>query len=182
MVTLEQVKLLETKVAKALDFVNRVTSENTFLTNENALLKEKLDTYQKRIDELEVLIQCFKEDQSRIEEGILSALNRLNQFEDAVEKSLSMAQSGAVPSPEEAKSDASPGGILTKPEDGDPLEPPVNELFFSAVEPAQEAPVSSPNPERQNLFEPETEVQEASGEGKISDSETPANTVELDIF
>jgi FtsZ-binding cell division protein ZapB len=81
MVSLEQVKLLEAKVARAIDFVERVTGEN-------AALREKLDSYQGRIDELEVLVQRFKEDQGRIEDGILSALDRLNQFEDAIEKSL----------------------------------------------------------------------------------------------
>jgi hypothetical protein len=112
MVTLEQVKLLETKVVKALDFVNQVTGENT-------LLKEKLDTYQKRIDELEVLIQRFKEDQSRIEEGIISALNRLNQFEDAVEKSLSTAKSGSINLPEDAPA-VSAGDVLNTPVESSP--------------------------------------------------------------
>jgi FtsZ-binding cell division protein ZapB len=109
MVTLEQVKLLETKVSHAIAFVEQLTrektqaaeenarlteektkvlGENARLVDENSLLKEKLDTYQKRIDELEVLIQRFKEDQGRIEEGILSALDQLNQFEAAVEKSI----------------------------------------------------------------------------------------------
>ncbi|GHV88793.1 hypothetical protein AGMMS50267_11530 [Spirochaetia bacterium] len=87
MVTLEQIKLLETKVARTIEIVNRVTDENTFL-------KGKLESYQKRIDELEVLIQRFKEDQGRIEEGIVSALNRLNQFEEAIEGSLSSVRSG----------------------------------------------------------------------------------------
>jgi peptidoglycan hydrolase CwlO-like protein len=82
MVSLEQVKLLETKVARAIDYVERVSGEN-------ATLQEKLESYQKRIDELEVLVQRFKEEQGRIEDGILSALDRLNQFEDAIEKSLS---------------------------------------------------------------------------------------------
>ncbi|MDR0877647.1 MAG: cell division protein ZapB [Treponema sp.] len=82
MVSLEQVKLLETKVARAIEYVERVTGEN-------ALLQDKLESYQKRIDELEVLVRQFKEDQGRIEDGILSALDRLNQFEDAIEKSLS---------------------------------------------------------------------------------------------
>jgi chromosome segregation ATPase len=82
MVTIEQVKQLESRVAKAIEYVNKVTDENT-------LLKGKLDAYQKRIDELEILIQRFKEDQNRIEEGIISALDRLNQFEDDVEKTLS---------------------------------------------------------------------------------------------
>jgi FtsZ-binding cell division protein ZapB len=92
MVTLEQVKLLETKVAKAIDFVKQVTEEN------NAL-KGKVDSYEKRIDELEILIRHFKEDQGRIEDGILSALDRLNQFEDAIEKSLSPVR--PRPKPEE---------------------------------------------------------------------------------
>jgi hypothetical protein len=83
MVSLEQVKLLETKVSRAIDYVERVTGEN-------ALLQGKLESYQKRIDELEVLVQRFKEDQGRIEDGILSALDRLNQFEDAIEKSLAL--------------------------------------------------------------------------------------------
>ena len=77
MVSLEQVKLLESKVSRTIDYVKKVNEEKK-------QLKEKLDSYQKRIDELEVLIQRFKEDQSRIEDGILSALDRLNQFEDAL--------------------------------------------------------------------------------------------------
>ena len=82
MVSLEQVKLLESKVTRAIDYIKKVTEEKDSL-------REKLDSYQKRIDELEVLILRFKEDQSRIEDGILSALDRLNQFEDALENKLS---------------------------------------------------------------------------------------------
>ena len=82
MVSLEQVKLLESKVSKTIDYVKKVTEENS-------LLKNKLDSYQKRIEELEVLIRRFKEDQSKIEDGILAALDRLNQFEDALETKLS---------------------------------------------------------------------------------------------
>jgi chromosome segregation ATPase len=82
MITLEQVKLLESKAARAIEYVERVSREN-------AQLQGKLDSYQMRIDELEVVIRQFKEDQSRIEEGVLAALDRLNQFEDAIERSLS---------------------------------------------------------------------------------------------
>ncbi len=89
MVSLEQVKLLETKVAKAIDFVKS-------LSEENAALRGKLDGYRRRIDELEVLVKAFKEDQGRIEAGIMSALERLNQFEDAVERGLSSGPQAAV--------------------------------------------------------------------------------------
>jgi len=82
MVSLEQVKLLESRVTNTIEYVKKVTAENS-------KLKEKLNSYQKRIEELEVLIQQFKENQGRIEDGILSALDRLNQFEDALESKLS---------------------------------------------------------------------------------------------
>jgi chromosome segregation ATPase len=93
MVTIEQVRQLETRVAKAIEYLTKVTNENT-------LLKTKLDSYQKRIDELEVLIQRFREDQGRIEEGIISALERLNQFEDDVQKTITPVDS--APPPDEA--------------------------------------------------------------------------------
>ncbi|MDR1108325.1 MAG: cell division protein ZapB [Spirochaetaceae bacterium] len=169
MVTLEQIKLLETKVVKALDFVNQVTGENT-------LLKEKLDTYQKRIDELEVLIQRFKEDQGRIEEGIISALNRLNQFEDAVEKSLSIVQTSFVNSPEEVKS-GDPAREVLKPEIESsppgseqereyPPESEEDEVLLTAAEPEKDFSLASQ--EKPAVSEPE-----------ISETLT---TRELDIF
>jgi chromosome segregation ATPase len=88
MINLEQVKLLETKVAKTIDFVEKMSKENSALVRREAELQEKLETYQKRIDELEVLIRGFKEEQGRIEDGILAALDRLSQFEEAIDKSL----------------------------------------------------------------------------------------------
>ena len=82
MISLEQVKLLESKVSRMIEYIKRITEENM-------KLKEKLESYEKRTGELEVLFQRFKEDQNRIEDGILSALDLLNQFEDAVESKLS---------------------------------------------------------------------------------------------
>ncbi|MCL2834091.1 MAG: cell division protein ZapB [Treponema sp.] len=77
MVTLEQVKLLDTRVTKTVEYIKKLTAENSHL-------KSRLDSSLQRIEEMQALINRFKEDQGRIEEGILSALNRLNQFEDAL--------------------------------------------------------------------------------------------------
>jgi predicted nuclease with TOPRIM domain len=88
MISLEQVQLLETRVAKAIEYVQRVTAENAALSADRASLQTKLEANQKRIDELEVLVMRFKEDQGRIEDGIIAALDRLSQFEEAFEKSL----------------------------------------------------------------------------------------------
>jgi peptidoglycan hydrolase CwlO-like protein len=88
MINLEQVKLLEAKVAKAIDLIEQLAKENADLHKNEAELQTRLETYQKRIDELEGLVMTFKEDQGRIEDAILAALNKLNQFEETVEKSL----------------------------------------------------------------------------------------------
>jgi FtsZ-binding cell division protein ZapB len=116
MVTLEQIKLLETKVARAIDIVTRITGENAYL-------KGKLENYQKRIDELEVLIQRFKEDQGRIEDGILSALDRLNEFEAAMENSIAPIKPAAgEPVPEKATIMPEPGSSAPDDEEtGDTL-------------------------------------------------------------
>jgi len=87
-ISIEQVQLLENKIAKTIEYVQRVNAQNAALSSERALLQSKLDSYQKRIDELEVHVMRFKEDQGRIEDGIIAALDRLSQFEEAFEKSL----------------------------------------------------------------------------------------------
>jgi predicted nuclease with TOPRIM domain len=104
MISLEQVKLLESKVTRTIDYVKKVTDENS-------KLKEKLDSYQKRIDDLEVLIQRFNDDQTRIEDGIISALDRLNQFEDIVEN-----KPASRGKPAEPRSAPEPSGKVKAPE------------------------------------------------------------------
>jgi len=131
MINLEQVKLLETKVGKAIEYVERLVRENTALRRQEAELQAKLEShqkkidelevletelqtrlesYQKRIDELEVLVVDFKEDQGQIEEGILAALDRLSQFEKAIEKSLKDRPAGtkAAKSPQTAAAKTAP--------------------------------------------------------------------------
>jgi chromosome segregation ATPase len=153
MITLEQVKLLESKAVRAIEYVERVSREN-------AQLQGKLDSYQKRIDELEVVIRQFKEDQGRIEEGVLAALDRLNQFEDAIERSLSPAGK-------------TPKKAVREPVPAEP-EPPVDP-----------GPVPEEEPETEQETEPED--LELLNEGSLSlsgddeDKEGPENG-ELDIF
>ncbi|MDR2136069.1 MAG: cell division protein ZapB [Treponema sp.] len=116
MITLEQVKLLETKVARAIDYVERISRENS-------QLQGKLDSYQTRIDELEVLIRKFREDQGRIEEGILSALDRLNKFEDAVEQSIAPPEARIPPRREGGEAKPEPKKESPSPLPGAAREP-----------------------------------------------------------
>ncbi len=77
MLNLDQVRLLENRVEKA---IGKIQS----LDGENARLKTQLSALQAHVSELESLVQSFKDDQGRIEEGILNALDRLSAFEDSM--------------------------------------------------------------------------------------------------
>jgi chromosome segregation ATPase len=158
MVTLEQIKLLETKVAKAIDIVTRITGENAYL-------KGKLETYQKRIDELEVLIQRFKEDQGRIEDGILSALDRLNQFEATIENSIAPIKPEAASAPQRE-----PVNEATVPEEEEPGET----LIFSVSE--------DDDPEEDEGSEGDAEDEAPEDDDAKSQDDSGGGTAELDIF
>jgi FtsZ-binding cell division protein ZapB len=146
MVSLEQVQLLESRVVRAIEYVGKLSAENAALAAEKASLMSKLDVNQKRIDELEVLVMRFKDEQSRIEDGIISALDRLNQFEEAVEKSLRDKQTGGKPQsvaspPEKLASEklaASPKQLAkqNEPEPPEPEPPEEKEVYFEIPEAA----------------------------------------------
>jgi FtsZ-binding cell division protein ZapB len=124
MISLEQVQLLESRVSKAIEYVRRISTENEELISQRDELNEKLESYQKRIDELEVHIMRFKEDQGRIEDGIIAALDRLSQFEEAFESSLKEKKPAKKTSPKSAEK---------KPEET-PEEPASKEIFFEIPE------------------------------------------------
>ncbi len=77
MLNIDQVKLLESKVLRAVDLIKK-------LSDEKEALKEELLAKNNRISELENLLLAFKDDQSKIEEKIINALNQLSAFEDSV--------------------------------------------------------------------------------------------------
>jgi chromosome segregation ATPase len=80
MVTLDQIRSLEAKVQRTVAYI-------ADLKEENALLQQNLEKYRLRIEELEVLINGYKEDQNEIEQGIMNALSHLDRLEDDISKS-----------------------------------------------------------------------------------------------
>jgi len=134
MLNLEQVKLLDTRVARTVDYVER-------LTGENAALRKKLHDTQKRIDELEVLVSRFKEEQEHIEDGILSALDRLSKFESAIERSLASRGKEAKPAAP-AREKSVKDTPTKKPETVNQAESPVAEPLNS-IEPDIEDPLET---------------------------------------
>ena len=159
MINLEQVKLLETKVEKTINYVERLVKDNTALYRQETELQARLESYQKRIDELEVLVVRFKEDQGEIESGILSALDRLSQFEKAFEKAMgkSRKHKSAEESAKEQSADADTDISTDADTDAATDETPENSADANAdadtdgengdiADPLEDAPVNNENP------------------------------------
>ena len=142
MISLEQVQLLEEKVSKAIEYVQKVTEEKAALESEKAALISKLETNQKRIDELEVHVLRFKEEQGRIEDGIIAALDRLSQFEEAFENSLKdkpdVEKVPAKPTKSAVSQDEAELQEKSSAAKNDDAEEPVNKEFFEIVEDVDE--------------------------------------------
>jgi uncharacterized phage infection (PIP) family protein YhgE len=154
MVTLEQVKLLESKIVRAIGFVTQVSEENSRL--------------KKRNGELEELAARLKDEKARIEEGIISALDRLNQFEDAIERSISAVKtgvSGTAPKTQAAVSPAPPASPA--PVNSAPAAVPVP----AAASPAPAEKIAAPLPDAYTIDE-DSGLEEAEDSGEA----------ELDIF
>ena len=98
MISLEQIRLLEGKISRAIELI-RVLKE------ENATLRRGLDSAQGRMKELESLVDGFKADQKEIEGVIVRALRHLDDLETAG------GASSAVPKhPSPAEAAAPPAG------------------------------------------------------------------------
>ena len=76
MITLEQIRLLESKITRALELI-RVLKE------ENSTLRKGLESAQKRMRELETLVDGFKTDQKEIESVIVRTLHNLDELEES---------------------------------------------------------------------------------------------------
>ena len=85
MISLDQVLLLEEKVESAVQKIAQ-------LNQENDALRMKCSELTKALSEKTEQLSSFSSDQSKIEEGILKALERLNSVEHSVLKAAALNQ------------------------------------------------------------------------------------------
>ncbi len=119
MISLEQIKQLETRVHSAVARIRSLTAENT-------TLKESLSSYEGRIDELQKLVSAFKSDQQEIEAGIVAALSQLDGLEDVVADPATAAPPADPEDRDEPESDTAdtePDAPMPTSPDGEPAEP-----------------------------------------------------------
>ena len=76
MITLEQIRLLESKITRAIELIR-------VLKDENSTLRKGLESAQRRMRELETLVDGFKTDQKEIESVIVRTLHNLDELEES---------------------------------------------------------------------------------------------------
>jgi FtsZ-binding cell division protein ZapB len=96
MISLDQIRLLEGKITRAIELIK-------VLKEENATLRNGLDSAQNRMKELETLVEGFKSDQKEIESVIVRTLKHLDDLEEN-------AVAGPAPRKAEAPREAASSG------------------------------------------------------------------------
>jgi hypothetical protein len=174
MVTLEQIKLLESKITRAIDVVTRLNEENARL--------------RKRNGELEELAERQKNEKTRMQEEMISVLERFNLLEDAIDRSLDSLKGAKTqdlpaqpPARPEARVSGETGASDTFRKPAEPEQPvvlpPAGPAEAPAVPgriPAQAEPAAQAVPQAYLIDEEEAENAEEEDED--------TGEAELDIF
>jgi FtsZ-binding cell division protein ZapB len=115
MISLEQIRLLESKITRAIELIR-------ILKEENGTLRRGLESAQKRMKELETLVDGFKTDQREIESVIIRTLHNLDELEESAATGRKADNAGAgapiappAPSPADPKNPIVPGGQEPRP-------------------------------------------------------------------
>ena len=95
MITLEQIRLLDSKITRAIELIR-------VLKDENGTLRKGLESDQKRMKELETLVDGFKADQREIETVIVRTLRNLDDLEESATAGKKGDRAAAGPSPDAA--------------------------------------------------------------------------------
>ncbi|MBQ9206531.1 MAG: cell division protein ZapB [Treponema sp.] len=159
MISIEQVLLLEEKVESAVKKIEQLNAENAALRSKCAELSNALNAKSEQFS-------SFQSDQSKIEEGILKALSRLN----AVENVVFQASAGAQPLPQASHPTESVQNSEETPVVSEEEEPAQNEVLVSD-EPVDSAATDS---EIEIQVEPSLDSQEPVAQ-QSEESELPKN-------
>lgn len=139
MISLDQVLLLQKKVETAVAKISDLNGVIAQLKTENDALRSKCAELTNSLSEKTELISNFETEQNKIEQGILSALKRLDTVENSV-----LSGAGASPVQASAETQAEEPAVKEEPV----AEETAAETISSqnTVEPETEIPVPQENP------------------------------------
>jgi hypothetical protein len=176
MISLEQIRLLESKISRAIELIR-------ILKEENGTLRKGLESAQKRMKELESLVDGFKTDQREIESVIVRTLHNLDELEESTAAGKRAEHAGAG-----ASSAFAPAAPSAPPATPSPTAAPA---VAPTTTPAAPAPAAAGKgegaealPHRRSPVDPQGSLEqpEPSSAGLPKAQETPAAKEELDIF
>ena len=169
MLSLEQIKRLESRVYKAVELLKAMKEDNN-------ILKSELKSANERVEELEQIISDYRNNQLEIEQGIVKAIQQLDDL-DSIDDNLSESskepENSALISPEAKSSEGTsfPTGTMTTQE---------TEAFKGTVsfETEQETEI----PAAADLTSESGENSYSENEEQESESGSDRSTQQLDIF
>ena len=139
MISFDQVLLLEERVESAVKKIEQLNAENAALRAKVAELSNALNAKSEQFS-------SFQSDQSKIEEGILKALSRLNAVENVVLQASGAAQSVSVSSEHIANEQARSESVTST--QTQPVAEPVQVVQGNVPEPKE--PVAQAQPQNTN--------------------------------
>ena len=166
MISFDQVLLLEERVESAVKRIEQLNAENAALRTKIAELSSALNAKSEQFS-------SFQSNQSRIEEGILKALNRLNAVENVVIQSAAIPQQQTVQTPQSQPALSQPESVQNQPVNS---EAAVSSQEVKAENPAQTPVEPVSIEEKANVQASEAAVQTA--EANVQATETPAQPAE----
>ena len=185
MISIDQVLLLEEKVESAVKKIEQLNAENAALRSKCVELSNALNAKSEQFS-------SFQNDQTKIEEGILKALSRLNAVENVVLSAASAAQSSSnqsiqqnQPVQQEVQSPVSEPLVI--PAQSAPQNSlPENEIIEETVSPenasepqiAQEIEIPV---EPQFQSQPVSEPQNANPAGTVEPSDSLAPNIDFEF-
>lgn len=163
MISLDQILLLQEKVENAVAKIAQLNAENSALRRKCAELTNALAAETEQFS-------AFQNNQSKIEEGILSALKKL----DTVESKVLETSASSVPSSTESQNDSVPDGNAEKPQIAENIENS-EASAEEAVQPAED--YNSSEKSSSNVLENE-KVEQNVSPAVLSDSDDNSVSVE----
>lgn len=133
MISLDQVLLLQKKVETAVEKIGSLNGIISQLKAENDALRSKCAELTNSLSEKSELISTFEAEQGKIEEGILSALNRLDTVENTLLSNIPAVSQNAPAAEETQVSEAA----VTSAETNTPAEETISEPVIQDT-PAEE--------------------------------------------
>lgn len=142
MISLEQIRLLEGKISRAIELI-RVLKE------ENSSLRKGVDSAQKRVKELEALVDGLKTDQREIESVIVRTLKNLDDIEEQIHGQAAGQGPAAPPEPPKAAAPSAHKAERAAAAPPRPAAPSAEKPAAPAAEkPVQPPPEKAPAPEK----------------------------------